>query len=85
MSGILSTESNSIQSFKLYPNPVESELYVEMENLTEVQAVHIFDAKGRQSITAQNTTNMDVFGLSLGVYFVELRMSLKKTRKIIKK
>ena len=60
-------------SFNIYPNPVNDNLYIETQILT--QTIEIYDAFGRQQLIAngQQPTAIDVSNLNSGVYFIKIK------------
>ncbi|MBU2938122.1 T9SS type A sorting domain-containing protein [Lacinutrix sp. C3R15] len=83
----LSTESNTFETFKYYPNPVVNTLTVEAKNT--ISSVSVFNIVGQQVLTAspnsiKSTINMNE--LKDGVYFVTVTIDgAQKTIKIVKK
>jgi hypothetical protein len=76
----------------LYPNPVEGILYIQLDNtdVVNIEEVKIYDMYGRLLRTESNIrlrkTEIDIVGLSAGVYFVNCKLSNgeAKTKRIVK-
>ena len=78
----LSVETNeSPSSFEVYPNPVNSKLYIKStEVLTHIA---LYDMHGKRIILIEkNTPSIDMSDLNSGVYFLELHTDQEK---IVKK
>lgn len=63
------------QKIKVYPNPVSSELSIELQNPAEIQTLELVNAAGQlvykaESITLKNSINTSK--LAAGLYFVKL-------------
>lgn len=72
----LSLKENDIQTFKIYPNPVSHQLYIELPASQDVRALKIFDGLGQLVMEhhyySQNHFTLDVSHLSSGVYILNL-------------
>jgi hypothetical protein len=76
----------------LYPNPVEGVLYIQLDNtdVVNIEEVKIYDMYGRllrtESDIRLRKTEIDIVGLSAGVYFVNCKLSNgeAKTKRIVK-
>jgi hypothetical protein len=76
----------------LYPNPVQGLLYIQLDNtdVVNIEEVKIYDMYGRLLRTESNVrlrkTEIDIVGLSAGVYFVNCKLSNGelKTKRIVK-
>lgn len=58
-----------------YPNPVENELYISTDRLTENTVFAIFDVYGKKIITGKSTdkeTKIDVSSLLPGIYYLDV-------------
>jgi hypothetical protein len=79
--GLVSIKENeAIKSSKIYPNPVNSILNIDSDNLFKAK---IFNSIGELIFTS-NMTKIDVSNLDNGVYFIELTGdNFKTTEKII--
>jgi hypothetical protein len=75
------------KELSIYPNPVKSELHIDMEIATELK-VNIFDVSGKLVLveTVQGQANtIQLKGLSKGIYLVNVQSSEKsRTFKIVK-
>ena len=58
--------SNPAGSFTLYPNPTTRTVF-----LNKVTDVAIYDNSGRRVLVKRNTTEVDVFHLNPGIYYVQ--------------
>ena len=72
--GTLSVEELS-HVFNIYPNPVQSELYIATE--LQVEEISIYDIYGRQALCQQANEStsqqvIDVSDLGTGIYFVKI-------------
>lgn len=72
--GTLSVEELS-HVFNIYPNPVQSELYIATE--LQVEEISIYDIYGRQALCQQANVStsqqvIDVSDLGTGIYFVKI-------------
>ena len=85
MSEIISYIRNNKLEFKVFPNPVESELFVETSH--QYSIISIYSLEGilvRRYTVNSNLHKIDVNSLSSGVYFVEcLSNKHKEYQKII--
>jgi hypothetical protein len=69
--------------FGLYPNPVQSTLYIKVDN---IERVEVYDMLGRNMMTINNSNQIDMSSLSNGVYIVKVYANNKSGfRRIIKK
>ena len=59
---------NTINSFKIFPNPVKDNVSILLQNNSELKRVTLYNNLGK-SIKTSNTTSLDVSNLSRGVYF----------------
>ncbi len=75
-------------SFKIYPNPVSTKLYIETSNLLDINSIQVFDVNGKSLLNEydSNTNFLDVSPLKSGVYFVKIETnSGNYFQKIIKR
>jgi hypothetical protein len=85
--GTSSNDIPTINSIKLYPNPVENELCISNFESQDVNEVQIFDIYGKEIsnipiIKASNEITINASHLLSGIYFVKMG---KQTGKFIKK
>ena len=71
LEGVGFGEVNSSLNIKLYPNPVQSILNIEIEE-NQVQEVHIYDMSGRMIISENNSRSINVNMLKPGVYHIQI-------------
>jgi predicted peptidase len=85
MNVIVSSVTDVKTEFKVYPNPVVSELFIETSNQNNI--ILIYSLQGvlvRKVFTNSNLTKININDLSSGLYFVEmLNDKGKKYQKII--
>lgn len=61
--------------FKLYPNPITSQITIETEHKNKDDFISIYNSKGQELFKKQlseNTTQIDISNLASGLYFVKL-------------
>lgn len=84
----LSIEDQSIETVKVYPNPVTNSLTIDYSNLNINADITLYNQLGQQVLKAQvnSTTNtIDVSRLAPGLYHLQVSQNNSKTRfKIIK-
>jgi len=66
--GLKDTDLNSTT---LYPNPVKNVLTIQTQNI-EVENITVFDLNGRQCLSVNNATTVDMQALTSGIYFVRV-------------
>ncbi|NQX98885.1 MAG: T9SS type A sorting domain-containing protein, partial [Flavobacteriales bacterium] len=68
--GISKIETTEIS---IYPNPVQNQLFIELDN-QEITEITIIDYSGRivKTITNNNAKNIDVSGLTQGIYILKV-------------
>lgn len=86
---VLDTVTNSIEQFKVFPNPVQNILHVNFPENTQEAMVYIHDVLGKQILKTaltQDSKNLNLEHLSSGIYLVRLQGSNQKTNtfKLIK-
>ncbi len=85
----LSTPDFEILNFSIYPNPVQDQLFIRLEDISTAVDIKIYDLQGRviQSFQAnQKEIPLDVSNYHPGMYFIKLTNSSnqQKTMKFIK-
>ncbi len=82
---VLGTQDFSKANFKLFPNPVSSQLFITSESAT-IEKIKVYSISGKQVIEASaNINSIDVSNLSEGLYFIEISSSEgKSVQKFIK-
>ena len=73
--------------FKIYPNPVKNELFVNTQ--TDLNSVEIYDVLGKQILRLDNIENdkpINLSSLKSGIYFAKFNTQAGnyQTKKIIK-
>ena len=66
-------ENAEIEQVKIYPNPVQNELFVELD-AEQITQINILDFSGKliQSIAGYNSTGIDVSSLNQGAYLLKV-------------
>lgn len=75
------------KQFKIFPNPVESSLYIENPNGKDIQRIEIIDINGRNVLICKNeNSTINVENLETGIYFVKIYSENKYfIQKVIRK
>jgi len=78
----LSANSNSINSFTLFPNPASANITVKSYNDTPINSIEVFNLLGQKIIEHQDL-NQNTFKLSLssfekGIYIVQINTDISK-------
>ena len=78
------------QNFNIFPNPVKDELFIRTENGKLPTQLYITNMLGQRifskSINSKNDLNLNVSGLSNGMYFLSLKSNQSnQTIKFLKK
>ena len=84
----LNIEENKIGEVKIYPNPVNDNIYVNLNNGSHIDNINIYDVTGKMIMmnSYNDLTNLNLKTLKSGIYFIEIKSNNKLiTRKIIKK
>lgn len=71
-------ESQRELKVKIYPNPADERIYIEMQNYEEAFYVSVYDPSGRmiqQTEIIQNPAKIDCSEFSSGIYFVKVMSS----------
>lgn len=81
----LSVGQNLAEVVSIYPNPASSVLNISLPSNVEVQGSSLVDVLGRTTGVVYNNGEMNVSGLSQGVYFLKLETNLGSyTQRIVK-
>jgi hypothetical protein len=79
---VLATEEQTLDTFKMYPNPATAQVSLFIEDSTINGQVIIRDIQGREVITQQilnqGDQTIDVQSLSAGVYFIQVGDGVQK-------
>lgn len=86
----LSVNENIFEAFKMYPNPANSEVTIQLKAKQDVQ-ITLFDIRGRKVFTNNYTNNSTVFNktinletISNGLYLIEIESGTQKlTKKLV--
>lgn len=84
----LSMDDFSIVSdFRVFPNPIQDELKIQGENMSQIAQVVIYNLQGQKIIESQHANTLNVSSLSAGVYFLKIDTvdSRTYTHKLVKK
>jgi surface protein len=80
----LSNTDFALSGISLYPNPVQGELNINLPSGTEISTVKVFNTLGQQ-VQRATRSQVDMSGLTSGVYFVEITTNKgQHTQKVIK-
>ncbi|WP_223607967.1 M28 family peptidase [Chryseobacterium sp. OSA05B] len=75
---------NSLETIKIYPNPAQDVLHIELPKDHKDFKVEISDMNGRLILNAENAKKMNTSGLTNGTYMVTVKSDQNSvTRKII--
>lgn len=82
----LSLDSNSLDTFSIYPNPASDVLYLK-GNIEELKSVSVHTLSGKKINVEMEVDKIDVSVLPVGLYFIEINTfgSQKYFQKFIKK
>ena len=71
----LNTKTVNTSQLKLFPNPVQDELTITLQNNVPLSAYEIYDISGKKVMTSTlNPSNrIQVSGLSKGLYFIKVK------------
>ena len=83
----LSTHDEDYNSLVVYPNPVENNLSIKVNNTNSVKHITLYDLSGKQLsvnwvLASNNTIKVDLNNFKAGVYILKANNTIKK---IIKK
>lgn len=82
--GTLSTMSNLVTSFVMFPNPATN--VVKISGINNLESIKVYSILGSLELKVDNTNTFDVSKLSSGVHFVQIiKGNSTITRKLIKK
>ena len=82
LSEVLSTETNSLSNFNIYPNPASKQITLNLEN-SILKEVSIYNNLGQEVIKSKKET-INTSKLTNGVYFISLETDKGKlTKKLI--
>lgn len=68
--GILGVSENNEANFTVYPNPTNSEVYINSK--IDIATIAIFDNLGRNIKSLQNTKKINLVELQSGIYFIKI-------------
>lgn len=84
MPSLLNSSLNVFNSLKVYPNPSNSFVYIDLGNVTGETTYDLFDVQGRKVISKKSSSNLEtlnVENLSDGIYMLTLLNGSDKTTK----
>ena len=79
-------ENAGVQSFRIYPNPSENEIYINSNTQHAGDVYSIIDNMGKTVISGKITsenTRIDSSHLSKGIYIIHLQENMNLTQKIV--
>lgn len=79
-------ENALVESFRIYPNPTENEIYINSNTQHIGNVYSIIDNMGKTVITGKITsdnTRVDLGHLSKGIYIIHLQENTNLTQKIV--
>ena len=80
---MLSSDSFVLSKFDVYPNPINNQLNIQLQNNLELKKVTIYNQLG-QFIKEENKLTIDVSQFSKGLYYVEIITNKgKATKKVV--
>ena len=80
-------DKDNIEEFRLYPNPVRDELFIELPDDTLNTSFEVYDILGKlilESTLSENENRIDTSFWSQGLYLLKLNGSINQTFKLIK-
>ncbi|WP_306353402.1 T9SS type A sorting domain-containing protein [Flavobacterium sp. '19STA2R22 D10 B1'] len=81
----LSTPENQNSFFTVYPNPTRGTININYSNGLPIESIELFNMAGQMVKSQANSTQLDVSGLSNGIYILKLNNNnTLYTQKIIK-
>ncbi|GAB5417290.1 MAG: hypothetical protein Crog4KO_28720 [Crocinitomicaceae bacterium] len=66
-------QTASTPSIAIYPNPVASQLHIQVEPEVKIESVNIIDTFGRTITRNLNSNTINVSELTEGIYFVQIK------------
>ena len=85
LSVTLDTDDVVQQDIQIYPNPVENKIFIKLPDNTAAEKILISTADGKIVISVPKAKELDVSGLTAGIYFVSFQVLDKRyVKKIIK-
>lgn len=83
LAALLSSDSFVLSKFDVYPNPINNQLNIQLQNNLELKKVTIYNQLG-QFIKEENKLTIDVSQFSKGLYYVEIITNKgKATKKVV--
>lgn len=81
-SSVLSSESFKFDYFRIYPNPVQNLINIELNQVVELEKVNIYNTLG-QFIYSTKDLKIDTSNFESGIYFIEIETNKGKSAKKI--
>lgn len=83
----LSTNDEFYTSFEIYPNPVENNLFIRIDDLNKVKNISLYDLSGKEvsidwGYYSSLEIKVDLQSIKAGVYILKINDSAKKLIKI---
>lgn len=85
---VLSVDDDVLKKIEIYPNPTEDVLTISTPDNVSLDSIRILDVSGKtvREISAPNRIQIDIRGMTSGIYFLELSAgSSTVTKKILVK
>jgi len=72
-------------NIKLYPNPARSMINIQASELSSPFEIEVYDIQGRAILFVKNQNQIDISGLSVGLYFLRIKTDQSVvTKRVIK-
>lgn len=75
---VSSNDSYNMDKISIYPNPAERELNIDFPNEEDIQ-IEIYNSIGELLISVENQKNIDISGLTKGLYFIKISQGQKSS------
>jgi len=77
----ISENNPSNSSIKIYPNPTQSSIQLEVPSTIENYTTQIMDICGKTIFVNENQSTIDLSSLNNGIYFIEIRVNGKSVQR----
>src|SRR5690606_41292393 len=67
---------------KIYPNPANDILYVELKENQKIQSLSLFDLQGKELLSETKKTKLDVVLIPTGIYILNVCRSEEHTSEL---
>ena len=75
---VSSNQTYESEKINIYPNPADRELNIDIHNVEDFQ-IEIYNSIGELLISVENQKNIDISGLSKGLYFIKIGQGQKSS------